>query len=50
MFEKIKLKIKIAKITGIIIATIFLLMLISNIYLNYKVVKLGNEIKNLDNK
>jgi hemolysin-activating ACP:hemolysin acyltransferase len=44
MFEKIKKKIKLAKIAIIAFGIIFWLMIISNVYLNYKVLKLENQI------
>ena len=46
MFNKIKNKIKIAKIWVIIISVLFLAMIISNIYLNYKVYKINKYISN----
>ncbi|MBT4632755.1 hypothetical protein HOB94_01935 [bacterium] len=48
MFQKIKKKIKLLKILGIIIASLFVLMIITNIYLNYKVIKLENNIEKLN--
>ena len=47
MFSKIKQKIKLAKIWWIIIAALFILMIVSNIYLNCKVVYLEKEIEKL---
>ena len=45
MFQKIKNKIKLAKISWLIIAILFVAMIISNIHLNCKVLKLEQEIK-----
>lgn len=44
MFQKIKQKIKIAKITGIVIWILFVAMLVSNVYLLCEV----NKIKKAD--
>ena len=43
-----KIPSKIDKILGIIIASLFVLMIITNIYLNYKVIKLENNIEKLN--
>lgn len=45
MFHKIKQRIKIAKIWAIIFATIFILLIISNIYLLIEVENLNNLVK-----
>jgi hemolysin-activating ACP:hemolysin acyltransferase len=49
MFKKIKKKIKLAKIAVIAFGIIFWLMIISNIYLNYKILKLENQILEIKN-
>lgn len=49
MFQKIKNKIKLAKISWIIFALLFVAMLISNIYLNYKVINLNKQIELINN-
>ena len=48
MFQKIKNRIKIAKISGIIITILFILMLLSNVLLYYKMIKMENNIEKLN--
>ncbi len=50
MFNKIKeikRKIKLAKIWAIIFAVIFIILVLNNIYLTYKVISLQNQIENI---
>lgn len=48
MFNKIKQKIKLAKLSAIIIWLLFILMIISNIYLNCKLIYIEEKIENIN--
>ena len=49
MFKKLKKKIKLAKVWGVIFSVIFLALIINSICLTYKVIQLETKIENISN-